>query len=191
MNFIKLFCQVCDLRCGNPFAVNQKGRCQLDISADVSIWFSNQRLFDYDHSSSLLKIIANGGAIEYTEYQGAVPTWTKTNIYLGDSQLSTITSNGAGGEITEYNHPDRLGTRLVTNQQNGTNYEQAHLPFGKALSGESTGATSKRFTSYERSSQTGLDYAQNRYFASKHGRFTSVDPLTASVSVKNPQNFNW
>ena len=39
------------------------------------------------------------------------------------SLLSTITPNGAGGEATEYNHPDRLGTRLVTNQQLGTSYE--------------------------------------------------------------------
>ena len=48
----------------------------------------------------------------------------------------------------------------------------------------------QQFTGYERDAESGLDYAQNRYFASKHGRFTSIDPLIASVSIKNPQNFN-
>ena len=151
----------------------------------------NQRLFDYEHASALLKIIANDGAIEYTEFQGTIPTWTKTNIYLGDSQLSTVTPNGAGGETTEYNHPDRLGIKLVTNQQNGTSYEQVHLPFGKDLSGESSGATSKRFTNYERSQQTGLDYAINRTYDSKQGRFTQVDPIGMSaVSLDAPQTLN-
>ena len=48
----------------------------------------------------------------------------------------------------------------------------------------------KNFTSYERDSETDLDYAQARYYASKHGRFTSVDPLTASAITGNPQTFN-
>jgi RHS repeat-associated protein len=48
----------------------------------------------------------------------------------------------------------------------------------------------QQFTGYERDSESGLDYAQARYFSSKHGRFTSVDPLTASASMKNPQTFN-
>ncbi len=33
-------------------------------------------------------------------------------------------------------------------------------------------------------------HAQARYYNPKHGRFTSVDPLTASANVKNPQTFN-
>ncbi len=46
--------------------------------------------------------------------------------------------NGSGGEHTEYNHPDRLGTRTFTSQTGGTSYEQTHLPFGTALNAEST-----------------------------------------------------
>ena len=45
-------------------------------------------------------------------------------------------------------------------------------------------------TSYERDKESGLDYAQARYYNSNHGRFTSVDPLTASASIRNPQTFN-
>ena len=35
-----------------------------------------------------------------------------------------------------------------------------------------------------------MDYAQARYYNSNHGRFTSVDPLTASATIRNPQTFN-
>ena len=48
----------------------------------------------------------------------------------------------------------------------------------------------QKFTGYERDAESGLDFAQARYFSSKHGRFTSVDPLAASASIKNPQTFN-
>ena len=48
----------------------------------------------------------------------------------------------------------------------------------------------KQFTGYERDTESGLDYAQARYYNSRHGRFTSVDPLTASATIRNPQTFN-
>lgn len=155
---------------------------------------TNARLMDLDYQYGYLKIFAsNGGTTlaEYTEYTGAIPTWTKSYTYLGNSQLSTITPNGSGGETTEYNHPDRLGTKTVTNQATGTSYEQTTLPFGTALNAETTKAESKRFTSYERSARTGLDYAVNRTYDSKQGRFTQVDPIGMSASsLGSPQSLN-
>jgi len=38
--------------------------------------------------------------------------------------------------------------------------------------------------------ESGLDFAQARYYNSTHGRYTSVDPLTASATIRNPQTFN-
>ncbi len=48
----------------------------------------------------------------------------------------------------------------------------------------------QKYTGYERDYESGLDFAQARYYNSKLGRFTSVDPLTASANVKDPQTFN-
>ena len=118
------------------------------------------------------------------------PRWTKNYNYLGDSLLSTI-SNSGGAESTEFNHPDRLGTRVITNQTAGTASEQTTLPFGTALNAETTRNESKRFTSYERSASTGLDYAVNRTYDSKLGRFTQVDPIGMSaVDLQYPQTLN-
>jgi len=155
---------------------------------------TNARLMDLDYSYGYLKIFCSTGGTtlsEYTEYAGTIPTWTKSYTFLGDSQLSTITPNGTGGESVDYNHPDKLGTRVTTNSQNGNSTEQAHLPFGTPLSGETTRAESKRFTSYERDVKTGLDYALNRTYDSKQGRFTQVDPIGMSaVNLNNPQTLN-
>ena len=93
--------------------------------------------------------------------------------------------------MREYHHPDRLGTRLVTNNAANTSFEQSTLPFGTALPSESTGFSNQVFTSYDRSPIAGLDYAVNRTYSSGQGRFTTVDPIgMASVSIANPQSFN-
>ena len=114
------------------------------------------------------------------EYQsagwGTPLTWDKSYIYAGSRLLSTFTNNQAGGETLEFQHPDRLGTKLITNNAANTSFEQSTLPFGTALDAETSGTTNQRFTSYDRSSVTGIDYAVNRSYSSGQGRFTSVDP---------------
>jgi len=110
---------------------------------------------------------------------------------MGGRLLSTLTPNGSGGEFVQYHHPDRLGTRVVTNGQDTTYFEQVTLPFGTALNAESSGSTNRRFTSYDRSAATGLDYAQNRHYDARQGRFTQVDPIgMGSVSLESPQTLN-
>jgi RHS repeat-associated protein len=44
--------------------------------------------------------------------------------------------------------------------------------------------------SKERDNETGLDYFEERFFASTQGRFTSCDPLMASAKTGNPQSWN-
>lgn len=79
----------------------------------------------------------------------------------------------------------------MTNDIANTSFEQATLPFGTALDAESTGATNQRFTIYDRSSVTGIDYAVNRSYSAGQGRFTSVDPIGMSATnIGNPQSMN-
>jgi RHS repeat-associated protein len=130
---------------------------------------------------------------EYSPSGADALTWQKSFIYLGGRLLAT--ESGAG--TYQYHHPDRLGTRLITDSSGGIISEQIHLPYGTALSGESTNYGSsanpskKRFTSYERSDGTKLDNAVNRQYHSGLGRFTQVDPIGIKASdLNNPQSLN-
>lgn len=48
----------------------------------------------------------------------------------------------------------------------------------------------KDYTGYENDAENGHEFAQARFQNPVHGRFTSVDPLTASATIRNPQSFN-
>jgi RHS repeat-associated protein len=97
---------------------------------------------------------------------------------------------------------DALGSpRIVTDATGNVISRHDYMPFGEEVMAGTGGrmttqgyagndGVKQQFTGYERDGESGLDYAQARYFSSKHGRFTSVDPLTASASMKNPQTFN-
>jgi RHS repeat-associated protein len=127
---------------------------------------------------------------EFTAAANNTLIWAKNYLYMGGALLATHTKI-TGGERLEFAHSDRLGTRLVTNPNDGTSFEQATLPFGTVLESESTGSINRRFTSYDRSVSTGLDYAVNRFYNSSQGRFTSVDPIKFNASnLMNPQTLN-
>jgi RHS repeat-associated protein len=167
------------------------------LQGEYSYGASNQRLWSKDYGLTTVETYyAWEGGMTLAEYSpsGAdALTWQKSFIYLGGRLLAT--ESGAG--TYQYHHPDRLGTRLITNSSGGIISEQIHLPYGTALSGESTNYGSpdnpskKRFTSYERSDGTKLDHAVNRQYHSGLGRFTQVDPIgMGASSLSDPQSLN-
>ena len=73
------------------------------------------------------------------------------------------------------------------------------MPFGEEIffiggrtSGLGYGSDNvrKKFTGYERDSESDLDFAQARYFASSLARFSSPDPLLSSGRIENPKTWN-
>jgi RHS repeat-associated protein len=163
------------------------------IIASYTYGDTNERLIK-EESGLRTYYASEAGSVlaEYNESGSSMtPVWFKTYVYLGERLLSTLEDNGAGGEVLQHHHPDRLGTRLVTNPATGSSFEQVGLPFGTALAAESTGATNRRFTSYDRSTATGLDYAVNRHYDSQQGRFTQVDPAgMRATDLESPQTLN-
>lgn len=108
------------------------------------------------------------------------------------------------GEKIQWLVSDHLGTpRMVIDQTGSSSNVKRHdyLPFGEELFAGAGGRTSglgysagdgvrQQFTSYERDSETNLDFAGARYYSNAQGRFTSVDPLMASAVPADPQSFN-
>lgn len=134
----------------------------------------------------------DGGSVvaEYYDSVSNTLIWSKNYIYMGGALLATQEKVGTG-ELVQFAHPDQLGTRIVTNPADGISFEQNTLPFGTALESDSTGSINRRFTSYDRSSSTKLDYAVNRFYDPGQGRFTTVDPIKMSATnPTNPQTLN-
>jgi RHS repeat-associated protein len=107
---------------------------------------------------------------------------SKEYVYSGTSLLATVAAGA-----TTYSYPDHLSTRVEANSSGTVTRTFGHLPFGEVW--YETGTASKwKFTSYERDSDTGLDYAIFRSYSSRLGRFMQQDPLGGRVA--NPQSLN-
>ena len=114
-----------------------------------------------------------------------------------DSQL-------AANPQVSYLTADHLGSpRVITDGRGAVIARHDYMAFGQDITesiGNVGGRTTvqgfnsadevrKQYTGYERDDESGLDFAQARYYNSNHGRFTSIDPLTASANVKNEIQF--
>ncbi len=127
---------------------------------------------------------------------------SQAKVAIAQSRLYPAGSGNAQVDL-QWLVSDQLGTpRMVIDQTGSLSGVKRHdyLPFGEEIPSDATWRTIARgyvgdnvrqeFTKYERDHETGLDYAQARYFASAQGRFTGVDPLLASALAGAPQTWN-
>lgn len=121
----------------------------------------------------------NGHVIVETDQNG---NWTKDYVYMGGQRVAEF----SGGQ-TYFIHTDHLGsTRTVTNYASSVTDKLDYLPYGEQIAGGTF--TTHKFTGYERDSESGLDYANARYYSSSLGRFMSIDPAPGDVA--GPQSYN-
>jgi RHS repeat-associated protein len=96
-----------------------------------------------------------------------------TNVYFGGRTLQ------AQGQPAM--KQDRLGTVGAPN----------YAPYGDTVIYPPPYGDGLGFTGYYRDgTSTGLDYAQQRYYAPAIGRFTTADPCRASATIARPQSWN-
>ncbi len=84
-----------------------------------------------------------------------------------------------------------FGLRLLGNEDR-VGSRGKYFPYGEARSGSQPDQVD--FATYTRDSVTGMDYADQRYYASTWGRFLTPDPYratgTSSSDAKTPQSWN-
>jgi len=129
---------------------------------------------------------------------------TETTIFVYDAsgklveEYSTQIAAQQDAKVS-YLTNDHLGSPRITTDQNGQTISRRDFqPFGEEIAtsqrtqglGYTDDTIRQKFTSYERDKEIDLDFAQNRYFNPKHGRFTTVDPVMASANIINPQTWN-
>ena len=131
-------------------------------------------------------------------------TSSETTIFVYDAAGKVVAEYSTALATTpqvSYLTQDHLGSPRVTTNENGevTNRKD-FAAFGdevvsaQRVSGNKYASTPDEvrqdYTGYEKDEESGLEFAQARYYNPTHGRFTSVDPLTASATIRDPQSFN-
>ena len=133
-------------------------------------------------------------------FQGRIDEVRVYNRALSAGEVSVLQTVAAN---IKWLVADQLGTpRMVFDKTGSLAGTRRHdyLAFGEewfaGMGGRTTGegyvadGVRQKFTSYERDNETGLDYAQARYYASAQGRFTSPDPFMGSAKRGVPQSWN-
>jgi RHS repeat-associated protein len=136
-----------------------------------------------------------------------VPSTNETTVFVYDGSgklVAEYSTQQSQTPTTSYVATDTLqSVRAITNQNGEVISRRDFMPFGEELYAGTPNRTEsnkystsgsdnvrKRFTGYEKDQETGLDFAEARYYNNQHGRFTAVDPLLASGKSANPQTFN-
>lgn len=112
-------------------------------------------------------LTANAGATPYIANSA-----TNLAVFFGSKRVG-ITTSGTTAAFVK----DRLGS-------NGKYY-----PYGEDR-GTPLPNNQVKFATYTRDSASGLDYADQRYFANNFGRFMSPDPYWGSASASAPLSWN-
>ena len=176
----------------------------------IQDYTGRQFTFDGDNKQTLVKDSSNNPVGQYF-YDGSGKrvkkvTNTETVIFVYDSADKLVAEYSTAAPVpnptVSYTATDSLGSpRVVTNKQGQIISRKDFMPFGEELAPDATYRTTnlkygaidnvrQKFTGYQRDDETGLDFAEARYYNSAHGRFTAVDPLLASGKSANPQTFN-
>jgi RHS repeat-associated protein len=107
----------------------------------------------------------------------------------------------APADTVRYYHLDAVGNVRAITDKNGVVVERHdYLPFGEewcpnpppgGVCGAPPPGQPRRFTGKERDTETGFDYFSGRYYGSRIGRFTTVDPVyNWNANLLNPQRWN-
>ena len=138
--------------------------------------------------------------------QGVVSTDTVTLFgvdgrLVGTYQWSAAWTNTQNQVALSFQGKQRayFGGKLVAQSQSGVMQSAVqdrlgsvgrYYPYGEERNAPPLNNDQVKFATYTRDSGTGLDYADQRYYASTFGRFMTPDPYRGSIEVTKPISFN-
>jgi RHS repeat-associated protein len=169
---------------------------------------SQQYVYDGENKMVLAKD-ASGNAVGQYWYDGDgkrvrkyVPNTGEVTVFIYDASGKTVeeysTALSAEPQVA-YLTNDNLGTPRINTAAGGAVISRHdYHPFGEEIIGDGrtqgvgyeSDEVRKQFTGYEHDRETGLDFAQARYYAKDLGRFTSPDDFLNDASQIDPSSWN-
>ena len=166
----------------------------------------------YDIENRLVSAVPSSGGIESYAYSPngkriwkLTPGGTEEFYFYGISGQKLGTYNATSNNLALY--PNVLdtnmyfGSRLIVSRGNVVSLDRVgsvrnaanigasrHFPYGEEE--QTTQQDRDKFATYYRDNTTGLDYAQNRYYANTLGRFVTPDPYQPSARLRSPTSWN-
>ena len=147
-------------------------------------------IYQYDgNGRRVKKITASETTVFVYDAAGLLVSEYSTQL-VANPGLNFVTSDNVGSP------------RVITDAAGNVVARRDFMPFGEELVagtanrtttlkyGSGTDKLRKRFTGYQKDTETNLDFAEARYYDNRYGRFTAVDPLLASGKSADPQSFN-
>jgi RHS repeat-associated protein len=111
--------------------------------------------------------------------------WANTNVWAGGQLIATYDPNGLHFYLSDWN-----GSRRVQTDYAGVVERSCtNLPYGNGLSCDPS-PTEDLYAGLQRDSESGLDHAMFRQYASTFGRWITPDPYDGSYDWSNPQSLN-
>ena len=104
----------------------------------------------------------------------------RTSVWFAGRLITEDATNPFASSVSAVMR-DRLGS----NRAGGARF----YPYGEEI-GTATANDRTKFATYTRDGVTGLDYADQRFYASGYGRFNTPDPARSSAGPSDPSSWN-
>lgn len=180
-----------------------------DLSGNI-VTDAQGKTFAYDAENKQKSVSNTGGSLGTYFYDGDGKRVKKvvgaeTTIFVYDAvgklvaEYSNLTNSSPQ---VNYLTSDTLGSPRINTDASGNVFARHdYLPFGEEIDLTKTAirnvnlnygddGVKKKFTSYERDNESGLDFAQARMFSYSHGRFTSPDEFFNDTDLSDPASWN-
>ena len=117
------------------------------------------------------------------------PTMKKILHTLTGLLLAVVLGAPTQAEEVMYYHLDALGSPVAATDATGAVlWTESYEPFGERLERSDGGSNSQWYTGKSEDTAIGLNYFGARWYNSRMGRFTAIDPV--GFVEDNPQSFN-
>jgi RHS repeat-associated protein len=165
--------------CGNTYSFDAANRVTgVNLSSGATYYSydpSNRRVWRGD-----------GSTLDELTYYSA--SGAKLCVY-------NLSTSGSDLRATSAGTFDYFAGKMLRNPSGWINQDRLgsvgkYFPYGQDRGSSNPSNGTEKFATYKRDSESGLDYAVNRYEAPGDGRFLSPDPYQPSAGPEDPSSWN-